>query len=133
MATISDIKKKQDTIDALLELGDFSSDIQDGDNKWVLDSLHHDEYCSIGIVHINEKNLGPCKPHIHYESKEYLICLSGGFILNINGNDVRTLTEGECAVVKPGELHYSRPLLDNTKIAYVCVPADEGMKVLGKA
>jgi len=133
MKSIDDIKKKQNTIDALLELGKFSDNLDEKQDKWILESLHHDERSSVGIVHIDSMSLGPCKPHVHYESKEFLICSSGAFILNINGSDVRRVQEGECAVVGPGDLHYSKPLFDHTTIVYVCVPADKGMETLGKA
>lgn len=133
MKTIQDIIKKQNTIDELLKLGDFSNKLSDKEDKWVLESLHHDGKCSVGIVHIDKLTFGPCKAHVHYDSKEYLICVSGAFVLNINGSDVRRLQEGDCASIDPGQLHYSRPLFDKTTIVYVCVPADKGMETLGKA
>lgn len=129
---IKHLQDQQLTIDALLQSKDFSADFTDKDNLWILESLFDDGSCSVGFVNIDNKDIGPCKPHIHYDSKEYLICISGSFLLNINGNDVRTITEGECGVVIPGELHYSKPLHDNTKIVYVCVPADKDMSLLGK-
>lgn len=133
MNTIDDIKKKQATIDDLLKAGDFSARMEDKPDKWVLEALHKDEKCDIGIVHIEKISFGPCTPHVHYSSKEFLICSSGCFVLNVNGNDIRTLKEGDCAVINPGELHYSKSLVDNTTIIYVCVPADKGMTTLGKA
>lgn len=129
MKTIDDIKETQHTIDLLLKLGSLSSQKEEK-KKWVLEPLLHTDECSIGIVHINSKSLGPCDPHIHYEAKEYLICITGAFILNVDGNFVRTVTEGECAVVRAGQMHYSKPILDNTKIAYICIPADKGMSLL---
>jgi quercetin dioxygenase-like cupin family protein len=131
MNTIDKIKDTQDTIDMLLELGEFTSEYG-VEGKWVLEPLFDNSQCSVGLVDIGKKALGPCKPHVHAQAKEYLICVSGSFIVNINGNDVRTLKEGDCAVIHPGDMHYSKPLMDNTRIVYVCVPADTGMSLLEK-
>jgi quercetin dioxygenase-like cupin family protein len=128
---IDSLKDKQHTIDLLLKIGSMTSDKENND-KWILEPLHHDEQCSMGIVHVENKTLSACDPHIHFEAKEYLICISGAFALNIDGNFVRTVTEGECAVVNPGQMHYSKPILHGTKIAYVCVPADQGMSFLAE-
>jgi quercetin dioxygenase-like cupin family protein len=131
MNTIDKIKDTQATIDMLLKLGEFASDYGI-EGKWVLEPLHDDNQCSVGLVDIGEKKLGPCKPHVHKESKEYLICVSGSFVLNVNGRNVREIKEGECGVVDAGDVHYSTPLEDNTRMVYVCVPADRGMSILEK-
>ena len=131
MQGLEKIQDTQHTIDLLLKLGEFAS-TSGIEGKWRLEPLYSNEKCSVGMVHIDKKTLGPCKPHIHSDVTEFLICTSGMFILNINGNDVRTLSEGDCAVVKPGEMHYSKPLCDNTQMVYVCVPSDKGMKQLEK-
>jgi len=119
----------QQTIDMLLKLGEFTSSLGI-EGKWILEPLYSNKKCSVGMVHISTKDLGPCKPHVHKDVKEYLICTSGSFTLNINGNDIRTLKEGDCAVINPGEIHYSKPLCDNTQMTYVCIPGDKGMKQL---
>ena len=131
MNSLEKIQDTQNTIDLLLKLGEFTSS-SNIEGKWRLEPLYSNHNCSLGMVHIDNKTLGPCKPHIHDDVKEYLICTCGSFVLNINGNDVRTLVEGDCAVVNPGEIHYSKPLCDNTHMAYVCVPCDKGMKQLEK-
>lgn len=127
---ITTIKERQETIDALLESGHLTSDASEIGSKWLLTPLIQSEECSVGIVDVVNITHGPCKPHIHYNSKEYLVCVSGSFILNVNGSDVRTVHKGECAVIREGELHYSRPLEDNTRMIYVCVPADKNMRLL---
>ena len=124
------IQKMQKTIDALLHSGKFSIGNRALKNNWVLEPFHQGRSCSVGFVHINDKKAGPCEEHIHDMAKEYLIVVSGSVMLNINGSDVRILEVGDCGVVGPGDLHYSRPLEDNTKLVYVCVPADPGMDSL---
>jgi len=130
IAKLNNIKQVQRTIDDLLLVGNLFRKNESKKNNWVLEPLHQGKSCSIGFVYIDNVEAGPCEEHIHIDSKEYLIVIQGSIMLNINGQDVRILKKGECGVVGPGELHYSKPLEDNTKLAYLCVPADPGMNSL---
>ena len=132
MTTIENVKAMQNTIDMLLERGTMALKepwMRDNSlaNKWVLEPLYHGKDCSIGFVHIAKVELGPCEPHIHKNSREYLVVVKGSVILNVNGRDVRVVREGECCAVDAGDVHYSKPMTDDTKLAYICVPNDDGI------
>ena len=125
------IAKKQMTIDALLEAGDIKK--RNGDNSgWTLEPLYSGEDCDIGFVRIDKVEAGRCPDHIHEDSVEYLIVLRGEILFNVEGRDLRTVREGEVAVVQAGLTHHSKPLTDDTKLAYICVPRDPGMENLTK-
>lgn len=130
MKKIQSIQKVQQSIDHLLEIGSLGLKGIQSTNQWMLEPLHQGKSCSVGFVHIATRDAGPCQEHIHAEAKEYLIVVIGSVMLNINGQDVRLLKAGDCGVVQPGELHYSRPMEDDTKLIYACIPADEGMDSL---
>ena len=123
------IARKQRTIDALLEAGDIKK--RNGDNSgWTLEPLSSDKECDIGFVRIESVESGRCPDHVHEDSIEYLIVVRGAILFNIEGRDVRTVHEGEVCVVPPGAVHHSKPLEDDTKMVYVCVPKDPGMELL---
>ena len=133
MKQIESIQKVQKSIDDLLEMGCFGLKGIQSTNQWLLEPLHQGDSCSVGFVHIATRDAGPCHEHIHANAKEYLIVVTGSVVLNINGQDVRLLKEGDCGVVQPGELHFSRPMEDDTKLIYACIPADSGMDSVIKA
>jgi len=127
---LKSIQKVQKTIDALLHSGKFAVGGKGLTNNWVLEPFHQGKSCSVGFVHIKDKKAGPCAEHVHQDAREFLIVVTGSVMLNVNGNDVRVLEVGDCGVVDAGDLHYSRPLSDDTKLVYVCIPADAGMDSL---
>ena len=128
---LEEIAQKQVTIDALLEAGDIKK--RNGDNSgWTLEPLYSKEDCDLGFVHIDKIEAGRCPDHIHEDSVEYLIVVSGEILFNVEGRDLRKVKEGEVAVVPAGLSHHSKPLADNTKLVYVCVPKDPGMRILTK-
>ena len=128
------LKNSQKTIDNLLEISSIKlRDLNKPSTSWQLEPLHQDLLCNIGLVYIDKEKFGPCENHVHVDSKEYLIVVSGSIMLNIEGKDVRILKTGDCGAVPAGQAHFSRPLEDGTKLAYVCVPADAGMTELAKA
>ena len=124
LTILESIKQQQMTIDKLLQ--DETLEIGRGgiSNKWQLEPLFTDDNCTVGFVHISNVELGACQEHVHPESKEYLIVVKGSILLNINGVDTRVLKVGECAAVNANTKHFSRPLEDDTKLIYVCVPND---------
>lgn len=131
MQQINNIANKQKTIDALLEAGDIKK--RNGDNSgWTLEPLYSKKDCDLGFVHIDKVEAGRCPDHVHEESAEYLIVIRGEILFNVDGRDLRTVREGEVAVVPAGVSHHSKPLVDNTKMVYVCVPKDPGMENLTK-
>ena len=131
MQQINAIAKRQVTIDALLEAGDIKK--RNGDNTgWTLEPLYSKEDCDLGFVHIDTVEAGRCPEHVHESSVEYLIVVRGEVLFNLEGRDLRTIREGEVAVVPAGVTHHSKPLVDNTKMVYVCVPKDPGMENLTK-
>jgi quercetin dioxygenase-like cupin family protein len=130
MNKINSIKSVQKSIDDMLVRGAIGLKGIHSTNQWLLEPLHQGKSCSVGFVHIADTEAGPCQEHVHLESREYLIVISGSVMLNVNGDDVRVLKPGDCGVVQPGEAHFSRPLENNTKLVYVCVPSDAGMNSL---
>jgi mannose-6-phosphate isomerase-like protein (cupin superfamily) len=129
---LENVKAMQLTIDKLLECGSmalknpFLKDTEVA-NKWVLEPLYQQKDCSIGFVHIANVELGQCETHVHKHSIEYLIVVKGRILLNIDGRDVRVVREGECCAVEAGVLHHSKPLTDDTKLVYVCIPEDKNI------
>ena len=125
------ITSKQKTIDALLDAGDMKK--RNGDNSgWTLEPIYSKSDCDIGFVRIEGVDSGRCADHVHEGSLEYLIVLRGSILFNIEGRDLRTVNEGEVCVVPAGVVHHSKPLEDDTKMVYICVPRDPGMKELTK-
>ena len=126
---INKVKAMQLTIDKLLERGTLALRCPGTEasiaNTWVLDPLYQEDDCSVGFVHIANVEMGPCEPHIHKGATEYLVVVKGSILLNVEGRDVRIVREGECASVEAGSLHHSKPLSDDTKLAYICVPRDK--------
>lgn len=126
---LNGIKDNQKTIDDLLKEGAKLTKINS--SSWYLEPLYNDELCNIGFgnfagdLNQNEKN-NVSVPHYHKDNKEYLICVSGSVLLNIEGNFVRKLKVGDCALINPGEVHYSKPLEEHTKLIFICIPADIG-------
>lgn len=127
--SLESIKNLQKTIDGLLRNGTggfvWGTEADKARcNSWILEELHDAEDCSVGFVHISKVGFGPCGEHIHPDSKEYLIVVHGSIVFNVDGKDIRVVKAGECCVVEKGQSHYSRPLEDDTKLVYVCVPQD---------
>ena len=130
MQTIENVKAMQSTIDLLLERGTLAlkNPLVHSDsvaNKWILEPLYSGKDCSLGFVHISHLELGPCDAHIHKNSIEYLIVVKGSIILNVDGRDIRVVREGECCAVPAGSMHFSKPMSDDTKLVYICVPEDD--------
>ena len=131
MNQLNIMASKQKTIDALLEAGDIKK--RNGDNSgWTLEPLYSKEDCDLGFVHIDKVEAGRCPDHVHEESIEYLIVLNGEILFNLEGRDLRTVRKGEIATVPAGISHHSKPLTDDTKMVYICVPRDPGMENLTK-
>jgi mannose-6-phosphate isomerase-like protein (cupin superfamily) len=125
---LTKLKSRQLTIDKLLERGSLVLKEKKGvGNKWVIHPIYQEEDCSLGFVDIEDVGAGPCEPHVHINSKEFLIVIHGSILLNIDGRDVRIVKEGECASIPANSTHYSRPLEDNTRLIYACVPTDRDM------
>lgn len=138
LAQLEKVKALQVTIDKMLEKGTMAlkrpmHDVSDRDcpvGKWILQPLHEDPSCSVGLVHVPFVDIGKCETHTHPGSKEYLIVVSGSILLNIDGRDMRIVREGECCVVEEGQMHHSKPLVDNTTMVYVCIPRDRTIPAL---
>lgn len=125
------IAETQRTVDALLAAGDFKE--RNGDNSgWTLDPLYSNGDCDIGFVHIDSVDAGRCPDHVHENSIEYLIVLNGEILFNVDGRDLRIIRTGEIGVVPTGATHHSKPLTDDTRLVYICVPKDPGMEKLTK-
>ena len=125
---LNKVKAMQLTIDKMLERGSMALRVPGTDasieNKWLLEPLYQGDDCSVGFVHIAHVEMGPCETHVHKGAREYLVVIKGSILLNVEGRDVRVVREGECAAIDAGALHHSKPLSDDTKLAYICVPRD---------
>jgi len=128
---LNGIRHAQKTIDELLSENKIPLKNAE-DVGWFIEPLYNEVDCNIGFGNfpLPVDQLGEAThsfpPHYHKNNKEYLICVRGSAMLNIDGNFVRKLKVGDCALLHPGEVHYSKPLEKDTKIVYVCVPADPG-------
>jgi len=124
---INDIKETQRTIDKLLELSEMK--IADkGEIKTdgtILDVIYEKDEYQIGIgYHLGSGSYVPM--HCHQGIIEYLIVGKGKVIVQFENNAVRVLSKGECASVKPGELHSVRALEDDTEVVFICIPPEKG-------
>lgn len=133
---LAKVKAMQVTIDKMLERGSMALKNPgmhldtEVSNKWVLEPIYQGADCSVGFVHIPNVELGACETHVHKMSIEYLIVVKGSILLNIEGRDMRVVREGECCTVGSGLTHHSKPLTDDTKLVYVCVPQDVDIPML---
>ena len=126
------VKAMQLTIDKMLQRGSLALKRADDSgasiaNKWVLEPIYQGDDCSIGFVHIANIQLGECEQHLHKNCREYLVVVKGCILLNVEGRDIRVVREGECCAIESGILHYSKPLVNDTKLAYICVPRDKNI------
>jgi quercetin dioxygenase-like cupin family protein len=131
---VEGIQNQQRTIDKMLLCGtlalkDKTSTVKVA-NRWILEPLHNGEDCNVGFVEISEVKLGECEEHIHPKAKEYLIVVEGSLSLSIDGKFVKILQKGDCATIPPSIKHHCTPLENNTKLIYICIPGDLGMKTL---
>lgn len=125
---VNRLKKRQTTIDKLLEDKKIHLSGENGDDTWKLEVLYQKPECSIGFVECaNASYAGSFPEHIHSDSVEYLICVRGSALFVMEGGVQRILNEGDCASIPPNREHFSKPLEDGTKIAYVCVPHDKSI------
>lgn len=137
MQMVERVKNNQDTIDVLLTSGKLLVKTEGTslpENKWYIEGIYSDNECNIGFgnfpgsPHTQESG---SIPHVHEGNKEYLIVVRGSIALFVNGIFARTLSVGDVGTINPGEVHYSRPLIKDTKLVFVCVPADQNyLKVL---
>jgi len=124
---ISEIKGFQTTIDNLLEKNEITTREDKHPKKWMVEVCYQRENVAMGMVFCKDVGTGTFPPHIHKEVREYLICVKGSFIFSIDGRTVREVHEGECVAVPKNAVHKSKPLEDDTQIAWVCVPSDKGI------
>jgi quercetin dioxygenase-like cupin family protein len=133
---LDQVKAMQNTIDKMLERGTMElrnvkhRGVESPANKWILEPLHEDDNCSVGFVTIPHVEIGQCETHVHPGSREFLIVIKGSIIFNVDGRDLRVVREGECCVVEAGCMHHSKPLTDDTRMVYVCIPRDASIPTL---
>ncbi len=122
-------KANQSTTDILLKMGDIllKKDSAGGERKWILESLYKKKDCSFGFASCESVDAGDYPYHVHCEVIEYIMCVKGSILFYINGQAMRVLKEGDCASVPRGASHKCKPLADNTKLFYICIPSDEAM------
>jgi len=128
---ITNIKDAQDTIDVLLDSGKLlvkRDDISPTSEQWYIEGLYNDDECNIGFGHFPgtpNAETSSSIPHVHKNNKEFFILIKGMTALFINGKYTRTLKVGDVGIVNPNELHSMVPLVKDTKLIYICVPADK--------
>jgi len=124
---ITGIKNNQTTIDCLLENKEITMREDKEPTKWLLDVNYQRSHVAMGMVYCKDVKAGDFPSHIHKNAREYLICAKGSFLFFLEGRAVREVKVGECVSVPQGMTHKSKPLIDDTQIAWICVPCDKGI------
>jgi quercetin dioxygenase-like cupin family protein len=133
----TEIKRNKDVVDLLTTIrGNFKTitdlldrktmvtDCKEAYKAWLLQPLYENDKCSVGLVSVAKKELGPCEEHIHPDSVEYLIITKGRLLINMMNQNLKILGEGECVSIPARTPHYSVPMEDDTQMIYVTVPKD---------
>jgi quercetin dioxygenase-like cupin family protein len=119
------IKIEQSTIDILLANQLIGVSNNKKDAVWSIEQLYQGEDCNFGFARTDVSGDKTFPFHKHIDSLEYLICISGSFILTIADITVRIMKTGDCASIPAGISHASRSLEEGTKLFYICVPKDK--------
>ena len=134
MNVIDRIYSAQKNIDDLLMDGSITlrkeSVEETRESKWELDVIYQNPDCSIGFAYSRNTSSGSFPEHCHQHSKQFIVCITGSVLLNIEGSNVRILRPGDCATISKNFRHVSTPLENNTKLSFICVPWDEHMTTL---
>ena len=126
---INQIKSRQATIDDLLNKGAIipkNNTSLDSGEMWILDTIYQEHHCTIGFASCKDIN-GVFPEHIHLDVVEYLICLEGKFAERFGKEGeygVQILNVGDIVTIPADTVHSSKALVENTKLAFICVPAD---------
>ena len=121
---LTTIKGNFKTISDLLDQKVMVTDIKEATKAWLLQPLYSNDRCSVGLVSVAKKDLGPCEEHIHPDSVEYLIITKGCLLVNMMNQNLKILGEGDCISIPAKTPHYSIPMEDDTQMIYVTVPKD---------
>ena len=126
MMTIKDhinmIQKKQRTVDCLLEAGILAKDDvhYESEKKDINVDILYQKEATIGIGCCNGKAI--MQEHAHENSKHYLICISGRFVIKFEGL-FRVLAPGDCLSLDAGVSHTTQCIKEG-KLVFINVPAD---------
>jgi len=122
---VNRLKKRQITIDKLLDSEEIHLKGKNGNLTWKLDVMYQRKDCSLGFASCKQSGgIGTFPMHVHKDSAEYLICVRGSVLFSMEDGIQRILNEGDCASIPPNREHSTKALDDDTKLVYVCVPHD---------
>ena len=123
---INSIRETQRTIDRLLELNEMK--VAGGKLKTdgtVLEVVYEKAEYQVGVgYHLEAGSYVPV--HCHQGVTEYLVVGKGKAIVQFGNNAIRVLSRGECASLKPGELHSVRAMEGGTEVLFICIPPEKG-------
>lgn len=120
---LNEIKKVQRTVDELLEAGIMSKEdmhFQSADKGIDIDILYQ-KLATVGIGFCKGKTVMP--EHTHDESRHYIICVDGRFVIKFCGA-VRVLAPGDCIAIPAGVPHATQCIHEGHLI-FVNVPAEK--------
>ena len=134
LAQVTEIKHMHRTINKMLDenaiaaekIGNFTR-VFDAEAKSLLfESLSSD--ADMGIMLVRNSDCGAVMPaHQHEASQQYMIIVNGSVGLRFANGVYRILAKGECASIRPGEVHSAVSLENETKYLNVYIPADDGL------
>ena len=119
---LTSIHKKQRTIDSMLQAGILSMTDAHFENTAQtvdIDILYQKE-ATIGVGSVTES--GMMEEHTHDNSRHYLICIAGRFIVKFDGM-FRAIGPGECVALDAGVPHTTQ-CLKQGKLVFINVPAE---------
>lgn len=125
------IKKTQQTIDDLLEaqqlcrVGDSNELRTCSSSIQILYGDDDDHSATIGIKETAKAGDLAIEPHAHPTMQHYLICIEGKWSVRFADN-LRILSPGDCVAIPMGQVHETRAIADNSKLAFLCIPKDNG-------
>lgn len=121
---IDSIREAQATIDTLLASKSVVVDGGKSVDTWSIEELYAQEDCNLGFAYSDIGGRTHFPMHVHADSIEYLICVRGRLLLNIENKVTRVMNVGDCASIPVGVTHNTTPLEPYSKLVYVCIPPD---------
>jgi len=122
---LQDIRAVQASIDTLLSEQSITVSTDESPGTWSIEEVYTGEECNFGFAYSDADGKASFPEHVHTGSVEYLICVKGRVLLDMNDKVTRVLNVGDCASIPPGIPHNTKPLEPASKLVYVCVPPDE--------
>jgi quercetin dioxygenase-like cupin family protein len=117
------ISSRLDTVSQLIEAGQLIRErgIVKSETAYLETVYDKDASVSVG-----EAEVGEVFPmHVHQGVLQYLICVSGKFVVNFRDPaGYRILNAKECVSVTPNTLHSVTALISGSKLVSICIPVE---------